>query len=155
MSAAAASGIRTICVPTPWAVGPVNVYLVEDDPLTLIDTGPIEASALAQLESALAARGHRTEDVGRVIVSHQHVDHWGLAQHLVERSGAELCALEGFDRWLEGYPDSLVAEDAFAADLLRRHGTLCDVLGYLDELLDAGAVVERQDDDGVMRFASV
>jgi len=32
--------IHRISVPTPFYVGPVNVYLIEEDPLTLIDAGP-------------------------------------------------------------------------------------------------------------------
>ena len=35
-----AQGIRCIPIPTPFAVGRVNVYLLEDDPLTLLDAGP-------------------------------------------------------------------------------------------------------------------
>jgi hypothetical protein len=27
-------------LPTPFPVGPINVYLAEGDPLTLVDTGP-------------------------------------------------------------------------------------------------------------------
>jgi glyoxylase-like metal-dependent hydrolase (beta-lactamase superfamily II) len=116
------TGVSSISIPTPWAVGPVNVYLIEDDPLTLIDTGPVDAVSVATLEAALAERGHRVEDLERVVVTHQHVDHWGLARALVDRSGAELCALAGFDGWLARYPASLEAEDAFADDLLGRHG---------------------------------
>ena len=111
-----------MAVPTPWPVGPVNAYLIEDDPLTLVDTGPVDPDALATLEAALAARGRRVEDLGRIIVSHQHVDHWGMAHDLRERSGAELCALAGFDRWLADYPGSMAVEDDYAHDLLERHG---------------------------------
>ncbi len=32
---AAAAGVHRIAVPTPFAVGRVNVYLIEDEPLTL------------------------------------------------------------------------------------------------------------------------
>ena len=114
--------VQAIAVPTPWPVGPVNVYLIEDDPLTLVDTGPAYPPAIAALEAALAAGGRRVEDLERIVVTHQHIDHWGLAAHLAERSGAEVCALEGLDRWLADYPASLVAEDGFADDLLREHG---------------------------------
>ncbi len=34
------SGIHRIPLPTPFMVGRVNCYLIEDEPLTLIDTGP-------------------------------------------------------------------------------------------------------------------
>lgn len=117
-----APGVWMVSLSTPWAVGPVNVYVLDDDPLTLIDTGAIFAPSEAELEGALRQLGRRVEDLERVIVSHQHVDHWGLAQTLVERSGAELCALDAFARWLTAYPASLEAEDRLAAELLNRHG---------------------------------
>jgi glyoxylase-like metal-dependent hydrolase (beta-lactamase superfamily II) len=72
--------VSCLSLPTPWAVGPVNVYLLEDDPLTLIDTGQADAAAVEALERGLATRGRRIEDLGRVVLTHQHVDHWGLAR---------------------------------------------------------------------------
>ena len=41
-------------IPTPFAVGRVNCYLIEDDPLTLVDSGPNSGKALDELEQALA-----------------------------------------------------------------------------------------------------
>jgi hypothetical protein len=38
--AAADAGIHRLAIPTPFAVGRVNTYLIEDDPLTLVDSGP-------------------------------------------------------------------------------------------------------------------
>ena len=35
-----AGAIHVLPVPTPFAVGRINCYLVEDDPLTLVDAGP-------------------------------------------------------------------------------------------------------------------
>lgn len=32
--------LHTLSVPTPFPVGPVNVYLAEGDQLTLVDAGP-------------------------------------------------------------------------------------------------------------------
>ena len=37
---AAAAGIHRLAIPTPFAVGRVNCYLIDDDPLTLVDAGP-------------------------------------------------------------------------------------------------------------------
>jgi len=61
---AAAAGIHRLAVPTPFAVGRVNCYLIEDQPLTLVDTGPNSGKSLDELEQALAALGHRIEDLG-------------------------------------------------------------------------------------------
>jgi glyoxylase-like metal-dependent hydrolase (beta-lactamase superfamily II) len=117
-----AAGIASISVATPWPVGPVNLYVIDDDPLTLIDTGWRSEAALAELEAGLLALGHRVEDLQRIVITHQHIDHSGLARLLVERSGAELCALEPLVEWMETYPASMLAEDAFAESVLRGHG---------------------------------
>ncbi len=117
-----ADGIWRIVVPTPFPVGPVNVYVIDDDPLTLVDTGPIDADARAALEGGLAQIGHAVGDLGRIFISHQHVDHWGLAAELADRSGAEVCALSAFGAWLARFPDSFHDEGRFAEALLAGHG---------------------------------
>ncbi|MEK6323220.1 MAG: MBL fold metallo-hydrolase [Acidobacteriota bacterium] len=80
--------IHRISVPTPFYVGPVNVYLIEEDPLTLIDAGPRDDNSLQALRAGLAHLGHTLSDIKRIIISHAHADHYGLAQLIVEESGA-------------------------------------------------------------------
>src|SRR3954447_11764618 len=117
-----APGVWRIVIATPWPVGPVNVYLLDDDPLTLFDTGQRSEAALAELEAGFAELGRALEDLERIVVTHQHIDHCGLARALVERSGAELCALAPLAQWLASSPASSLAEDAFAAGIVRAHG---------------------------------
>ena len=119
---AAAAGVHRIAVPTPFLVGRVNVYLVEDDPLTLVDAGPNSATSMAELEKGLAARGHAVEDLRRIVVTHQHIDHIGLVQLLVDRSGAEVCALDRLAPWLAAYAEHMDADDRFAQGVMERHG---------------------------------
>ncbi len=64
LARAADAGIYPLAIPTPFLVGRVNCYLIEDDPLTLVDTGPNSGKSLDVLEQALAARGHAIEDLG-------------------------------------------------------------------------------------------
>ena len=47
---AAEAGIHRLAIPTPFAVGRVNVYLIEDEPLTLVDAGPNSGTSLDQLQ---------------------------------------------------------------------------------------------------------
>jgi glyoxylase-like metal-dependent hydrolase (beta-lactamase superfamily II) len=95
--------LHSLALPTPFPVGPVNVYLAEGDPLTLIDTGPLHAASLAALEAALAARGRRVEDIGVLLITHHHVDHLGLAAEIARRSGAEICTHPFNFPWLADY----------------------------------------------------
>jgi len=80
--------IHRISVPTPFYVGPVNVYLIEEDPLTLIDAGPRDDRSLEALRSGLNQLGYKLSDIKRIIISHAHADHYGLARVIIEESGA-------------------------------------------------------------------
>ncbi|HLE60364.1 MAG TPA: MBL fold metallo-hydrolase [Thermoanaerobaculaceae bacterium] len=85
------SFVVPISLPTPYPIGPVTLYLVDGEPLTLVDTGPATAAAWAGLQQALAARSLHLEDIRRVLITHGHHDHFGLARRL-SRLGAELLA---------------------------------------------------------------
>jgi glyoxylase-like metal-dependent hydrolase (beta-lactamase superfamily II) len=120
--------IHVLPVPTPFAVGRVNCYLVEDDPLTLVDAGPNSATSLTELQQALARHGRAVEDLGRIVVTHQHIDHIGLVQILADRSGAEVCALDRLAPWLADYSARMDDDDAFAEAILLRNGIPPDVV---------------------------
>jgi len=122
LARAAAAGIHCLAIPTPFQVGVVNCYLLEDDPLTLLDSGPNSGTALDALEQALAQRGHRVEDLELIVVSHQHMDHLGLVSILARRSGAEVAALDALAPWAAQYYDGMEADDAFAASVMTEHG---------------------------------
>jgi glyoxylase-like metal-dependent hydrolase (beta-lactamase superfamily II) len=126
--------IHTIALPTPFAVGKVNCYLVDDDPLTLVDTGPNSATSLTALEAGLAEHGRRVEDLERIVLTHQHHDHIGLAQILAERSGADVCALDLLAPWLARYAEEIELDDRFAEQLMLRHGVPPDVASALRAL---------------------
>ncbi|HEU4702522.1 MAG TPA: MBL fold metallo-hydrolase [Conexibacter sp.] len=122
LAEAASAGVHCIPIPTPFLVGRVNCYLIEDDPLTLVDTGPNSGKALDELERALAERGHRVEDLGLIVVTHQHIDHIGLLEVLVRRSGAEVAALDLLTDYLGDYRRATELDDEFAVALMLRHG---------------------------------
>jgi glyoxylase-like metal-dependent hydrolase (beta-lactamase superfamily II) len=84
--------LHAIEVPTPFPVGPVVVYLADapGEPLTLFDTGPRTPDARAALENDLDALGHRVADLERILVSHAHADHYGLAADLIADSDAQV-----------------------------------------------------------------
>lgn len=86
---AALPRLHQIVLPTPWDIGPVQIYLVEGDPLTLIDTGVRRENARAALESAFESLALELRDVRRVILTHYHTDHMGQSETLRE-AGADL-----------------------------------------------------------------
>jgi glyoxylase-like metal-dependent hydrolase (beta-lactamase superfamily II) len=131
LAVAEQAGIHRLAIPTPFMVGRVNAYLIEDSPLTLVDSGPNSAKALDELEQMLAARGHAVEDIELLIVSHQHMDHFGLASILARRSGAEVAALEALAPFLASYGEASDLDDRFAEQLMLRHGIPAEVVTAL------------------------
>ena len=127
LARAADAGIHCLPIPTPFRVGRVNTYLIDDDPLTLVDSGPNSGTALDTLERALAAHGRRVEDLGLIVISHQHIDHLGLVAILARRSGAEVAALDLLAPWVEHWSEAMDADDAFAERMMAEHGIPEDV----------------------------
>jgi glyoxylase-like metal-dependent hydrolase (beta-lactamase superfamily II) len=74
--------IVPIAVPTPFYVGDVNVYLIKEDPLTLIDVGPKTSEAAATLREKLRREGVDFKDIRRIVLTHAHEDHCGLAKQV-------------------------------------------------------------------------
>ncbi len=107
--------IVQITLSTPWpAVGPVHTYLVKSDPITLVDTGLNMPACREELLAGLKAAGVAVTDIRRVLLTHSHLDHTGLAAWVAEQSGAEVWLhpdeagkLDSPDWWLEGRNRSL------------------------------------------------
>jgi glyoxylase-like metal-dependent hydrolase (beta-lactamase superfamily II) len=123
--------IHCLSIPTPFAVGPVNCYLIDDDPLTLVDTGPNSGRALDKLERSLREHGRRIEDLERIIVTHQHLDHLGLVGILARRSGAEVCVLDVLAPVVEEFGAHAERDDELAGALMLRHGIPRDIVTAL------------------------
>jgi glyoxylase-like metal-dependent hydrolase (beta-lactamase superfamily II) len=118
----ALAGIHCMPVSTPFAVGKVNTYLLDDAPLTLIDAGPNSGRSLDQLNAGLAERGHSIDDLELIIVTHQHIDHIGLVEIVAEHSGAEVAALGLAAERLANFDEDAELEDQFAVDVMLRNG---------------------------------
>ena len=134
LASAAAAGINRIAVPTPFAVGRVNVYLVEDEPLTLVDAGPNSGTSLDELQRGLGRLGHSIEDIELVILTHQHIDHLGLVGIVASHSGAEVAAIDAAVPFVERYREEAAADDEFARELMLRHGIPEDVAAALESV---------------------
>ena len=80
--------ICKIVVPTPYACGPVNAYLVKNQPLTLVDPGPETDEAIKVLNDGLSALGVTAREIQRVVITHAHSDHSGLAHWIAEKAHA-------------------------------------------------------------------
>lgn len=115
--------IEKLVVPTPFPVGPINIYLIVEDPLTLVDTGPKTDEALAAVRDQLRKLGFATKDIKRIVLTHTHEDHCGLAGILQRESGARVYVHE----W-EYQNISIHRQTRVNRDLLRRAGVPAEEL---------------------------
>jgi glyoxylase-like metal-dependent hydrolase (beta-lactamase superfamily II) len=134
-------GLHGVRFALPFALDHVNVWLVEeDDGWTVIDSGLADDRTRArwrELRHGLLAGG----SLARIVVTHYHPDHMGLAGWLCAETGAQLwtsrtewltarlLAQDGSEAWVAvgrefdrraGLDDQLIEERAARGNLYRR-----------------------------------
>lgn len=82
--------IHRIACPIPFPLKAVNCYYINDACPTLIDTGVNTPDSLDCVEAVLRQNGGALRDIRRVIITHSHTDHAGLAGRLANTFGAEV-----------------------------------------------------------------
>lgn len=107
-----------LSIPTPFQVGPVNAYLADR---TLIDPGPDSEEAWEMLTEKLSDEGRQIADLERVVVTHPHPDHFGMAKRLRSR-GLDVVASPDTAAIVEAFDDRLAYEQSFFEDFLVQHG---------------------------------
>jgi glyoxylase-like metal-dependent hydrolase (beta-lactamase superfamily II) len=119
--------IIPLAVPTPFYVGDVNVYLIKKDPLTLIDVGPKTNDAYDTLVEKLGRQGIKLADIRRVVLTHAHEDHCGLAKKVRdEAKNAEIFV----HQWETGHLFGRLSRDQHH-DLLLRSGVPPEVFAEM------------------------
>lgn len=85
-----APGVRWVRMQLPFALDHINLWLLDDGPgWTIVDCG-IANEATQKAWEQVFERELQGKPVNRVIVTHMHPDHMGLAHWLTERWGARL-----------------------------------------------------------------
>ena len=75
-----ADDIIQVQIPLPYVLNIVNCYLLRGgDGWTLVDTGLNTAAARSQWKSALASLGIEPADIEKIVLTHMHPDHFGMA----------------------------------------------------------------------------
>ena len=108
-------------LPTDLGVGPVNAYLFTQPEVVLVDAGIKTDACWAALIDGLAAHGLAPADVARVVISHAHVDHYGLAGRLVAESDATVWVSELGAPWLLAAADKWQERLVYYRDDFLRH----------------------------------
>jgi glyoxylase-like metal-dependent hydrolase (beta-lactamase superfamily II) len=77
--------VEPIELSTDWPVGPVNVFLLYGEKLTLVDAGRNIEKAQGEFEAGLKRLGVKLKDIEQVVLTHHHGDHVGLLQYVLSQ----------------------------------------------------------------------
>ncbi|MBM7584529.1 glyoxylase-like metal-dependent hydrolase (beta-lactamase superfamily II) [Bacillus pakistanensis] len=124
--------IAKITLPTPFAVGDVNIYLIKGDALTLIDVGPKTDEALKSLSEQLTHLGYQIEDIEQVVLTHHHPDHAGLLDWLPGH--IKVWAHPNAEKWLYRTERFYEQHDAFFEEMFQQAGVPKEFLPFLKKL---------------------
>lgn len=110
--------IHGIAVPLPDVPDLItaNVYVLGKGPVTLIDTGPKGPGALESIREALKGMGLDFQDIERMIFTHGHLDHFGMAAEIRRAAGRDIsCFIHEEDQWrlsVEHIREEMFGEEA-------------------------------------------
>lgn len=83
-------------------LGKSNAFLIDDEKLTLIDTGAPDSSGL--ILELLQSIGRQPDDLKNILLTHSHPDHSGSAADLKAITGAKIYMHPAERKWVEaGY----------------------------------------------------
>lgn len=140
--------IIPLAIPTPFYVGTVNVYLIKEDPLTLIDVGPKTKEAAEVLRRKLGENGVQIADIRRIVLTHAHEDHCGLAKSVRdEAKDAEILV----HQWETGHLFGWLAREEHRK-LLMRSGVPANVFDEMQELYGEISLLTDSLEDGEFSF---
>ncbi len=117
-----ASRIHCLQIPTPFPVGPVNVYLIEGHEPVLVDAGPNTREAWDGLLQGLQGLGATIDQIRHIVITHGHADHYGLAGRIAAESRALVWVHQGDLEMIQDYPGALHAWLAFLRSFLPETG---------------------------------
>lgn len=107
---------QRIELPIGWAMGTVNAYLFTRPEVVLVDAGLKSDSCWNAMVDGLAAHGVAVADVSRVVITHAHVDHFGLAGRLAAESDATVWISDLGVPWLTDMDALWAARMAYYRD---------------------------------------
>jgi glyoxylase-like metal-dependent hydrolase (beta-lactamase superfamily II) len=125
--------VHKIACPIPFPLQTANCYYIHDTHPMLIDTGVHSAAALNAVEAGIEKAGGTLAGLERIVLTHGHTDHVGLAGKLAAVSKAAVY----LHRW--DSPKIISGDKAKTALTLERFGRFLEAAGVPGSL--AGAIV--------------
>ena len=81
--------IAQMSCPIPFFEGTVHVYVILADPITLIDAPTNLPDSIEGFEAGLGELGLAVTDIKRILCTHAHTDHMGMARYIQDRTDCE------------------------------------------------------------------
>ncbi|KIL40282.1 hydrolase [Gordoniibacillus kamchatkensis] len=130
--------IVQVKVPLPFPLRWVNAYMIKGSGgYTVIDPGLHTAEAEECWNEALRERGVGYRDIERIVLTHYHPDHYGLAGWMQERSGAPVLMSSLGHRLSQLlWGERAAMTDALTA-LFAEHGMDIDMCGAMEAHMDS------------------
>ena len=121
-------------------VGTVNAYLFPGPEPVLVDTGIKSEKGYNQIAAALAQHHLTIADLRRVIITHPHVDHCGLAGRIAAESEATIWIYEKGRPWLVDFHTLWQRRTGFYQDYFLAHLGLPPfaqqlIIGYMTHIV--------------------
>ena len=123
--------IHKIVIPTPFAVGDVNAFLIKGDTLSLVDAGPKTPEAYEALKQGIKEAGYSFNDIEQVILTHHHPDHAGWIDAF---DNAKVLGHTYNDLWLKRDEAFSRYHDAFYLERLIEEGVPEQYLGWVKKM---------------------
>jgi glyoxylase-like metal-dependent hydrolase (beta-lactamase superfamily II) len=137
-----APGVFRLVLPLPFpGLHHVNAYLLAGkDNDTLVDCGIYDPSpegdhGWGALIEALEVSGSGLDRIGRLVITHPHIDHYGMAARIVEETGCELWMHKESIKELDAYRDPAASVERIR-EMLVDHGVGKDDIDELSSFED-------------------
>ena len=139
--------IHKIVIPTPFAVGDVNAFLIKGDTLSLVDAGPKTPEAYEALKHGIKEAGYAFNDIEQVILTHHHPDHAGWIDAF---DNAKVLGHMYNDLWLKRDEAFFNYHDAFYLNCLIEEGVPEQYLGWVKKMKRSVALMGERPLDRIL-----
>lgn len=105
-------------LPTIFDMKTVNSYLIKDPVVTLVDCGEDTDHCWESLSAGLKQQNLSIYDIEKVIITHAHVDHMGMAGRIARETGARVAVSAFCEGWALDMKGMWEARSKVLADMI-------------------------------------
>lgn len=126
-------GLLRFSLPTLLPIGAVNSYVLRGKTTVMIDTGPNNEYTFEFLKNELKQVDVDISSIDKIMITHGHVDHCGLARRISDISGAEIFVHRGDENLVRDFGGTLAKKRDWFRDEIRRCGVPTRTLNLIEE----------------------